>query len=113
MNWEILMAAASPDVIPPSTTAIIAHELAWQARWIAACALIIVLALGALLIWISLKLDKITGMFNLLLRQTNGLKDDLVCATKKLATLEGNIQGRKEAAQERKAGKSKDEDVTC
>lgn len=97
MTWEMLLAAANPDIIPPSTTAIIAHELAWQARWIAACALIIVLALGGLLLWVSFKLDKITGMFNVLLRQTNGLKDDLVCATRKLATLEGNIQGRKDA----------------
>lgn len=111
MSWEMLLAAANPDVIPPSTTAIIAHELAWQARWIAACALIIVLALGGLLLWVSFKLDKITGMFNTLLRQTNGLKDDLVCATRKLAMLEGNIQGRKEATAERK-GKVDDEDVT-
>lgn len=110
--WELLTGAINlADTVPPSATAIIAHEMAWQARLIAGATLAIVLGLGGLLVWVSFKLDKITGMFNVLLKQTNGLKDDLVCATRKLAMLEGNIQGRKEATAERK-NKVDDEDVT-
>lgn len=98
---DLLMAAMTdPSGVIPSATAIVAHELAWQARIIAGGALVIVLGLGGMLVYVSRKLDGITAMFNLLLRQTNGLKDDLMCATRKLALLEGNIQGRKDAAED-------------
>lgn len=105
--WSLLVQAPSnafnPEAIINAAVAAKSAELAaTQTFWIGLIAVFMLLCVGAAIMGILYKMSKLE-------RNTNGMRINLVEATRKLALLEGNKKGREELVEE---GKGADESDT-
>lgn len=76
-----------------------AESAAWYASIMAAITLVVLLGIGLMMMFVWLKFDKLE-------RNTDGMREALVVATRKLALIEGNITGRAEQLQEQAGQKN-------
>jgi len=95
---NLLLAVANDAVNPEAMVraAVAAVQASVAAYWAAVLAVLTlgsVLVLGAIIIYIAFQ-------FKDLVRHTNGMREELVQATRKLALIEGNLTGRAELKEE-------------
>jgi heme/copper-type cytochrome/quinol oxidase subunit 2 len=83
-------------MIKAAVSAAAAESAAWQAFVVSIVVLVILLIVGAVFMFMAFEMRELA-------KHTNGMRHDLVEATRKLALIEGNIAGRAEKAAEDKA----------
>lgn len=88
------LATINPEaMIKAAIAASNAEAAAWNAAIMAAVTLVVLLVVGALMGMIWLK-------FSALEHNTDGMREALIIATRKLALIEGNVIGRAEQSEE-------------
>ena len=92
-NGDEFINAIPQALIAATVAAKNAETMAWQALIIGIIIVSLMLVGGGILIYIMLQ-------FRDLVIHTNGMRESLVAATRKLALLEGNVLGRAEMEQE-------------
>jgi len=91
-----LPSATNPEALINAAIAAKAAELAAnQSFYISIVIILMLLIIGALMMFVAYKFDELK-------RNTDGMRDQLVEATRKLALLEGNMIGRAEQTAEKK-----------
>jgi|GEM_PF-5749135 len=96
--WTLLFALEAPVVNPEAMVkaAVAANDAATAAYWAAILAVLTlagVVMMGAIILYNAFQ-------FRELVRYTNGMREELVTTTRKLALVEGNLAGRAELQKE-------------
>ena len=102
-NSDEFINAIPQALIAATVAAKNAEVMAWQTWILGIIILTLMLVGGGILIYVVLQ-------FRELVIHTNGMREALVAATRKLALLEGNVMGRAELEQEQAGTKREKKD---